>query len=504
MYINEKTKGKNSAKSAINDAGGMVVQDEIYRAFMLFAATLNLKKEVFYKSNNEELKTFIDMTNTLIKKDPAYVFGCVDFLTNIHGRKLAPAVVAAVAMSKENEQMNNQLGTFISKCFSDRPDKIANTFALYKKLKNNNSFTKGVHPFIMYSFKKVFESYNENTLTKFKMKGKEIKLKDLIKTLKPRPRNEKMSAVYKDIIEDGPLSKLNKNKDFIAIISDNSKTESEKQEAVDLKTAPINAIIRNLQFISGMKNEDKKIVYERLNSIISDDKAWKYFNIFDLFFASDVVSKDEELNKILNKIIVKFCMKYSDFFYENENIGIMQDVSGSMGYEKRDKSAKLIAILLIVAQLSKANVKKYFFEQRLIDWSTNYEGMLPLDLYTYIRREMDKYSGGTSLYDCFATMVKNDEYDRVFVISDEMTWADNKVEYNYWGSSTQKRMQEVIDKNKLKMIFYNPDYTDGKVVISSNKVTRISELSTSMFSTLDLYTGSIEKFKKFIKQNYKY
>ncbi|MDD4081822.1 MAG: hypothetical protein PHD05_00410 [Sphaerochaetaceae bacterium] len=463
---------------------------------LLFTACSFTPRNSFYLTEDERLKQLEYLIDSLIKNNEVeYITALTWMLGKILGIRLAPSIIttklAGICPDKHLEKIINDVFT--------RPDFMANSLAYWKRTHG----TIKTFPRSLFKFMKLkFETFNDNTLKNRKMRYREFKLKDLIKIFKPIPIDKHRSKLYKAIIEDSKLSKLQVKVDesgkivkadhITAAISDRSIDYDNKKQFVSesISTIPINALIKNLSFLS---KSDVTPLYNRLKSIFESEDSLRFINPFDLIFMqgqfAENVNIAPEIVKVCDSILTKFAL----FNCKCENPVILYDKSGSMSEGGHYIGSKFLSLFV---NIFTKKFKFYEFDIRLfdntnkiLDFATLSPNILANNLYSKITCD-----GCTALLDSIKAVIdQNPQMDLFVIVTDEVTWADTQVIEEY---------RRIIPSHLSgKVILVNVSPTLGSVFKVDDKIVRISGLDGKIIKLIEAITD-FDKFKKYIIQQF--
>lgn len=483
MEINKRSR-KGIKETELNPEGSKVFSRDNEIQLYLEASNLRLKEDSFYTKANTKLNSVITLAG---KTDEAFVCGLAKYMAN-NGIKLSPVVLSSVLADKKF--------SFRGKGFEfifNTPQRIAEAIALHNNdyVKLNNSFKKNC-------LKPALEHMKDFTLKKNKMARRSVKLKDLIKLLRPKPANDHMAKLYKAIIEDGKMSKLDSKDNFIAMKSDKDLTDKEKKDFItkNLDTIPLNQLIRNLKFIEdnftfNKGNDLKERIIKRMNSIDN----YRFLNIFDLIEASIHV---KGFQKALFEVITKYCEDFKKSFdFSGEKATVLFDVSGSMGTDYAGKDGhggidvgfKYLVLLSLIynCELTVFSDELHMPKNDVVKKISNgsiceaKEEMLAL---------MKKYGGGTALIESANELLDTKEVKTLIVISDEVSWEEGDDLTGYISGLT-KRLKNT------KLILINPVVYKG-TVFGANYLACAS-LTANILNDI-LLIEKPKAFKEFIRE----
>jgi hypothetical protein len=486
---------KGKRKTTVNPEGSIVLERKKEIQLYLEGCNLRIKGSSFYKEAEDKLKDFLALGKEV---DMDYEIGLAKFLAD-KGLKLSPVILLSI-LSSRGYSFRDKKTEYIF----NTPARIAEAIAMQNAglLKLNNSFKKNV-------LKLSLEGMNEMTLRKNKMKRRKVKLADLIKLLRPHPKDAKMAELYKSIIQNSKEASLRPEENIVSIKSSTTLKEEEKKELIDLnlEKMPINQIIRNLKFLADKydfnKNVDlQKRVIAKLNSV----NDYRMLNIFDVIMAAMFVPQFE---KALFEVVKKFVERTKqEFDFELFDTTVLFDVSGSMssggfsGIRSDNKDGKGLGFMyLILFALLMKNVKLRTFSNDLNEDEKNLtlvvkkiqEGCFG-EAYRLFNVHFEKNSGGTALLDSSIKLCKeNPELKNLILISDEVSWKEGS---NLTGSIAELS-KELSNKN---LFLINPVVYSGTVF--DKNVVAISSLNPSVLIDMSIFLdekGFIEHIRNYKK-----
>lgn len=147
---------------------------------------------------------------------------------------------------------------------SDRPDLMADIIGMYWKDKTNK---KSIPRVMQKGLQNSFKKFDEYQLGKYKMNGKDITLRDVIRLLHTVPENEEQSALWKRAV-DGTLATPDTWEVALSSTKDKNKAWtrllSEKTEKGGNKLGSL-ALIRNIRNMEDA-GVDKKLILENIEN----------------------------------------------------------------------------------------------------------------------------------------------------------------------------------------------------------------------------------------------
>jgi hypothetical protein len=503
MELNKKA----SRKTVVNPEGSRVLERRPEIQAYLEGANLRIKSSSFYKEAEDKLKTLLNLSKEI---DEDYVLGLAKFLAD-KGLKLSPVVLLSVLSSRgfsfrfktdegvpiPGKQFKNVKYVF------NTPARIAESFALYnlKLVHLNNSFRKHI-------LKEALEEMNELTLRKNKMARRKVKLADLIKILRAKPKTPQLNKLYKAIIESSNEASLKDTENIVSIKSSTKLEEEEKKELIDtnLEKMPINQIIRNLKFLADKYDFKKNIelqqrVIDKLNSV----NNYRMLNIFDVIMAAMFVPQFE---KALFEVVKKFIQRTREEFKFEDNATLLFDVSGSMGTggfmarpDNKDGKGLGFMYLILFALLMK-NLKLRTFSNNLNGDEVQLKKIVERiqtgsiqEAYKMFNKHFEEHSGGTALLESATELCDNDpEIKNLIIISDEVSWKEG----SDLRGSISSLSKKLTDKN---LFLINPVVYSGTVF--EKNIVAISSLNPSVLIDMAIFLdekGFIDYIKKYKRE----
>ena len=493
---------KGKRKTTINPEGSIVLERRPEIELYLESANLRLKSDSFYKEADEKLKSILTLGRQV---DMDYELGLAKFLSD-KGIKLSPVVLTSILSDrgfsfrfKEDDGKIMEDRTYKNvKSIFNVPGRIAEAIALDNlgMVKLNNSFKKHI-------LKEALEDMNEITLKKNKMKRRKIKLGDLIKLLRAKPKDDKIAKLYKSIIENSKEASLKETENIVTIKSSTKLNEEEKKELIDtnLEKMPINQIVRNMKFLADKYDFKKNIelqkrIIEKFNSV----KDYKLLNIFDVITAATYVPQFEKALFEVVKRFVEVTRKEFDF---PQDATLLFDVSGSMSSsfgDKKDGKGLGFQYTILFALLMKDLKLRTFSndlngdEKTLNDVVKKIQQGSFKDAFDVFDKHFQKYSGGTALVQSAIDLCdKNKEIKNLILVSDEISWKE--------GSDLRSNIADLSKKLSGKNLFLiNPVVYAGTVI--DKNVVAISSLNPSVLIDFAIFLDE-KGFIEYIK-SYKY
>jgi hypothetical protein len=488
MDINQTVKKNNIT---VNHEGAKCYKDANDRALYNIAASF-IYRNGGYMTDQERLQNLEASIDECIRSgDKDYVYALAWFLGKIQGIRLSPTLITTklvdYAVSVDDW---NKIEKIVKDVYT-RPDFIANSLAYYKMRNNAKSISQ-----INYHYKKILSkqlsSYNELTLKKRKMKRRAVKLADLIKVLRPFPKNKRMSKLYKAIIEndkeaslqvtvatDGSVKKADSG---VAVLSSKKVSDNNKVKYLieNIDNLPLNELIRNAKQIPDQYHAR---IGNRLIDAFLNDNAQRFLNPFDLVLLSSTsptMGGSYSLRNTFDNILQNYLFAHMDFGCKNPVI--LMDISASMGFDISKKKSINMAVLYlsfilpIILKNDLESFKYYDFDFSLNDRSLGiFTAIKKTGMYQQANAIADyfisdykyKLKYGTSLRYCTKDAIQiNPNCDGLFIFTDEVTWADNIS----WSNGI------IPEKLHGKTFLFNVDPNRYSAFSKVDKITRVSGL----------------------------
>lgn len=501
MDLNKKVT-RSGGNLMVNPEGGIVYKEADDKSLFLTASAFKLRNS-FYYGAEETLKVLMDLID--VNRDFEFKMAVAKFLSVMLGVRLSPVIMTtheSMKLKSCNLEFWNadvspdqarQLIKDVVKDIYDRPDKIANALAYaeyhWKEFRS-------LPPFYKKALRNALERFDAYTLRKFKLKRRSVKMADMIKALRPRPRDEKLAGLYKAIIENRPEAAIEKDTVITEVLSSTEKTEKEKEEwvAKNIDKLPFNALLRNLRSVP-QTAENAAQLYLRLKRALRIDNGLpvvKVANPFDVLTAG-VNCGYVDFMRVVDKALGEY-LAGIELVDTGTKISILVDISGSMGpgwggyrYGGIEVTADYMALLM--PTLKNADVSLYAFDTRvkgMTDKVALYKNNQPITIRELFERDFIP-RGGTALADSIKKVVAKDKPDLLIVMSDEVSWADTQ------GAN------RIFDVG-CSVIAINP-YPQGKFTVFAPHlpVIKISALDAKIFYYIPMMV-SFGKFKDWIKK----
>ena len=491
--VTHAQRGKETVR---NPEGGLVYKTPADISLFLNASAFKIKNSFYYGAEEtlNSLEQLIDTTN-----DVQYNLAVAKFLSEVLGIRLSPVLIVTREALRTKGGLDPRARDLIKAVVPsvfDRPDKITNALAYTEYLAKT---FKVLPPYYKKALRDAFEKFDPYTLRKFKLARRSVKTSDVIKALRPRPRNAQLSALYRAILENSHEAAIEKDTVITEVLSDSSKTEQEKKAwvGVNLAKIPFNALIRNLTNVE-VTSENLITLSNRFTSglrVVNGLPSVKVANPFDLLTAAEN-SKSDKIMSIADQALGNFVSKV-ELGLEGADVSVLIDISGSMGpyYARGGEQGIHIAakyMSLLLPMLKDSNLKLYAFNTRVINKTDRVPLYKRMSISPVAVKNMFlsdfAINGGTSLADSVREVAKQDNPDLLIVISDEVSWADK------YGQNTVAMFDVGVS-----VIAINP-YPQGQFTVFDphKPIVRLSSLDAKIFYYIPML-ANFNKFKSWLK-----
>ena len=343
----------------------------------------------FYESGEEIAERIFRLTK-LVDKETALSI----MLEAKQVQKLRHApLLMAVAMSENGYLKKENLNAIIT-----RADELSEFLSLY--------WMKGKRP-ISHQIRKglalAFPKFNEYQLTKYD-RAKTVKLKDVLKMVRPKPANEEQAGLWKRLIS-GELQ----TPDTWEVALSSGKDKKETFERMLLENS-----LGDLAFIRNLRNMIQSGVKSELVKKSFSERTWSKILPFQFVGAARYAPNYEpEIETAMLKSMV-------DLEKLQGSITILVDTSGSMDDKISGKSEMkridAASGLAILARELSNDIEIYSFN--------NSAKLVPARHGFALRDAIGRPTGGTEMWGSIRQVAKNRKSDLMIVITDEQT-SDN-------------------------------------------------------------------------------
>lgn len=394
------TKASPSAaapKKAVTHGGTPGVQPGAKEEFLRLIVNAYIFENQFYQAGSDTVKRLRELIPLLnpdfVKKTAIYTY------QDMRMRHTPLFLLSELAKSGNGMGKSALLRSGIF----DRPDQATEICAMYWQDQLNAPLPNAWRKTFLELFENQYEAYQ---LAKYKQEGSSVKLRDLLKMIRPKPKNDVQAQMFKDLIE----SSLKNEETWEARLSEKG---ADKKAVWDdmLKNNKLGdlALLRNIRNMNDV-GVDRKLIKDALSKINS-----KFISPLNVIAAAQFCPGFEDtLNDVFTNL-------FSNREKVDRKVVVLVDVSGSMVAPTSDKS-KMNRIdvacgLAAVARESFEDVIVYSFDTKL----NSVPDRRGLPLIDAVKKSG---GGGTSLIQVTnEAMRKHPDY-ALIVITDEQATDD--------------------------------------------------------------------------------
>lgn len=209
------------------------------------------------------------------------------------------------------------------KVVCDRPDQLTELFSLYWKA-NSSDKRKGkkLPHCLIKGAKQCFQNWSPYVLAKYKQDDKTVKLRDVLRLVHPKPRDEEQSVAFRDLSK-GTLKRFDTWEDRLS--SGEDKTQVWTDLLNENKLGGL-ALIRNLRNML-LSKVDRNLIRQRLSEMNIDR--------IEPFRIMKAIEHGEVFAPTLEKKLFETCSRIPKI---KGHTLILVDTSGSMNDRISDKS----------------------------------------------------------------------------------------------------------------------------------------------------------------------
>lgn len=415
-----KFNSTNTIKTT-NKSGHVAYKMEDKEKLVTQVLTSFLGEPKFYGDNSNELAKTAEI---VVKNEPKFVANLARYARKeLHFRSVSHFLTALIANCVESKPYIKEVVADVV----ERPDDITEILSCYLKV-----FGKPIPNGLKKALAESLCKFNEYLISKYNGGNKELKFKDVLRLIHPKPKNEEQQELFNKIINDTLPTAVR----WETELSQRGNKTEVWEDLIENNKLGYMAMLRNLRNImtANPKNIDK--VWEKLSD---KDEVLKskllpfrfytaYREAFHLF-----TSKNIDLLETAMQHTIDNLPKI------NGKTVIAIDVSGSMrSLISRNSSvncAEIAKLLAILAGKLCEEVIIYKFDTKItkVDFSTK-------DRILKSVKQLWADGGGTNIALPIQEMIDNKiEADRLIIFSDN--------EINYGFKSTCQSLIDEYRKN---------------------------------------------------------
>jgi hypothetical protein len=414
----------NAAKcKTLNKAGHVAFKMELKEKLITEVLTSFFNEGKFYGDNSLEI---VKDLRQIIKIDPKFIANLAIYARKeIHLRSISHVIAGELAHDVQGKKYVRRVLNQIV----ERVDDMAEILSYYLNVYGKpipNSLKKGLSDCFLRFDEFSFAKYNRE---------KQIKLKDIVNLVHPKPNNLEQSSMFKRLLED----KLTTPFTWETVLSSEGNNKETWGKLIESNKLGYMAILRNLRNIIKAGPDNINMVYEVLEN---ENRVKKSKQLPFRYYSAYKVLSNEGLGTSRIYDVLENAIRYS-----TRNIDklkgktfISTDVSGSMSYnvsKKSDMTCGEIGILLMAIANSICD------EAITSTFDTKFK-IAPLAAGNGIisnAKSIKQTWGGTDISLPIRYLLDNRVYvDRIIILS------DNEINRGY-----DRLCQDLIDEYRAKV-----------------------------------------------------
>lgn len=359
------------------------------------------------------------------------------------------------------------------------------------------------------ALRKKLESFDKYKLSKGLSKNNEVTLADAIKLLRPKPKNEEMARVYRDIIENNLKFGGDKKQLQTELIKAGQGRSSDEDIKESLKQSTLQAIIQNLVALNrrGLLDdlEVLSIIVEKLENPEEVERSkllpYKFYSAYKVMEKTYGYGA----SKIRDALAVALDNSIKNVPDLKGYSAILVDVSGSMDYRINKRSivtAKEVALLLGAIAYKKGIADLYVFASDCERITGINRHSTVVDIVYRLNSAFMGYS--TELQIALSEIERSGQkYDNLIILSDNDCYGydsvNNVIHFGSSWRSADSQINSLIKRGIIKKVWIN-DLLGNDFAIANtesyrkNLVSGFSERFIEMINVYEeLRTGDIRK-----------
>lgn len=470
------TKGvsKYTSGKTTNRAGGTAYALKDEAKLMTGVLTTFFNEPKFYGDTD---KGIITTARKLAKSNPEFVAKLAAYARNeFHMRTISQVLAAEVA----NGAKGNPIVRKMARRVIERPDDMANILSYYLA-----NFKKPIARSLRRGLADAFPRFDEYQLAKYKGLDNDVKLRDVVKIVRPKPVKEGQGELWKKLIENT----LETPETRETILSAKGQSKKVWEDMIDSKKLGYMATLRNLENMLKNKVSNKHIAqvcdYLRNETAVARSKQLP-FRFFSAYKMLEQGVSHPKVGDVLDALEDAISISTQNIPHFDGVTFMTTDTSGSM---TSPMSRNSIVRCMDIGCLLEA-VAHQFCESPICSvFGTNFK-TVNLSKRAGILSNMQKIERtnvgwSTNLYTALDYLIKNKIYvDRIIVFSDMQSYGDSG---SYYGNkSCQKYLTEYHNK-------INPNAWMHSIDLQGYGQTKF------MGNNVNLIAGWSDKVLQFIK-----
>lgn len=485
MKVNKKATTKANPKALSKD-GVVAFKKTPITELCDRVLTCFYGEEKGYESGSEATKELIKLVHQVATVEPVFVAKLAILARETFHLRTVPQVIAVELANyhKGDSMISSLLGRIIQ-----RPDEMSDVLAYYIKMHTQE--VRDVHGRTSHTGKKIpaqirkgiekaLRKFDEYQLSKYKGTRKEVKLRDVIRIIHPKPLDEKQSDLWKRVITD-ELATANTWEVALSNAGQSAKNDDGTVDRTALETLKRDAweskiINKELGYMAALRNIRNIIqanvsaeAHKKLQEYISNEKAVLNSKQLPFRFYS-------AYRAIANEVSDPFLQKGYQLalnralYHSGKNLpkitgrtAIVSDLSGSMTWKtiSEDSDIKLVevgAVLSVIASQFCENSINIGFASfvKVINFETNESNTLD-NVSKILNLQL---GGGTNTAGVIKYLIDNKiSVDNIIIFTDGQY---NVGEYTSLEKTYRKDINESVVVYNVDLAGYGTTQHDPK------------------------------------------
>ena len=340
------------------------------------------------------------------------------------------------------------------------------------------------------AFADVLESLNEYKISKYKMNGKKVNMKDIVRLCHPKHTDAIDKLIHETLApaetwevkltQSGQVD-IKDSEERASVVKKN-KTESFRSLILEEKMGYM-ALMRNLRNILELLSNDN-VVIDKVCSYLTNKKAiennkqmpYRYYTAYNEVLES---SSDRRVLTALEQAVTVACDNVPKF---DGKTCIMIDTSGSMTWTTLSKNS-VVYPYQVAALFAAIMFKENDSDIIQFDTYANLLKLNPNDSVFTIMKQIQSTGGGTNIHKAFELVSK--KYDRIVIFSDCQTYDNN---FSYGFSPTQNDcLKNMKKRTNSDPYIYSVDLMGyGTLQFPESKIALIAGFSDTIFDLMSV------------------
>ncbi len=467
----------NKTPDSVNMAGGLAYSRDDFRKEVV-SVVLNsmLSGDSFYESEAERLKRIENLLDINIDNSE-FLMRAMVYTRNEGNLRSVSHFMGTLLIEKVKGSKKMKPALLKSLV---RPDDLTEIVSLW----NSRNPGKNIPNSLRKAGKFALETkWDEYQFRKYAGNSNKVKLKDLVKIMRPSPKNFENKDIFKQVIED-TLPKIATAQTVNAGSTGEDRASNYKSMLSERKLGYM-AALKNIKNILE-SNPDSETI-DMWCSLITNERAVAKSRLLPFRFTQAYATVDGMTD--LDRIFVKKILKAIEqgFIYSGRNVPIVPeggkvalclDDSYSMNGSPFTNGLTLMASML--CGLDKDNTVGYLWSDRAEEVSVDGSP------FTFMKKTNPR-GGGTDVWAAISKLIESNTFVDKIVIFTDMQMYD--IGRGYWSSNNREFKDMVKEYRKInpkvKVLFWNLSGLDGGTPMKlDHDILEVSGYSDKILSVI--------------------